>query len=524
MLNYWWATRPKRRLNSIPEVLACCAKVSIDQEWQGRRNIHLLLEKELEDAGLKRVGERRDQTGGGGRTYLAWIMSLGLVFVQESTGCLKLTLAGESIMAGDSSVSVLKNQILKYQFPSSFSISRGVAVAPRFKIRPFRFLLRLLLDSNIEYLTEEEIAKIIMIEAENESEQCYRKVIERLLEFRVKGDSCLEPDFFDKYKSSKGTINPEHPFRHLTDAANTIVNWLEYTQLAKRDGTDKLIRIIPDKADEAKNIVNTAVPFIDRPEQHEYFQRKFGLDPKHKKDTRNLSKTRTITARMINEQKIKQAFITESLKSPIVKINASLIEKIAEQTSVDIKLVEETLNKLYPRGAVGSFMTEYFEMAFKGRDEATDFEKATVELFKEVFGYETRHVGPVGLTPDVLLLSDANGYCGIIDNKAYSKYTINNDHKNRMIHNYIRGINNYYDGELPLSFFSYIAGGFGANINSQIQSISSETSISGSAVSVSNIISLAESHATNPFSHNRLREIFSLNRLVLLSDINDSRH
>ena len=77
-------------------------------------------------------------------------------------------------MSGDSPVEVLKNQILKYQFPSSFSLSRGVQVAPRFKIRPFRFLLKLLSDSDIEYLTEEEIAKIIVTKAENETDRCYK--------------------------------------------------------------------------------------------------------------------------------------------------------------------------------------------------------------------------------------------------------------------------------------------------------------------------------------------------------------
>ena len=519
MLNYWWVTRPKRRLNSIPEVLACCSKVSIDQEWQGRRDTHLLLEKELEDAGLKRVGERRDQTGGGGRTYLAWILSLGLVFLQDSTGCLKLTLAGEAIMSGDSPVTILKNQILKYQFPSSFSVGRSVNVAPRFKIRPFRFLLRLLGDPSIVYLSEEEIAKIVVIEAEDETEQCCRKVTERIHEFRIKGDSCLEANFFEKYKSSKGKINPNHPFRHLTDVANTMINWLEYSQLAKRDETDKLLRIVPDRIEEIENILSESPPFIDRPEHHEYFQRKYGLDPKHRKDTRNLSATRTITARLINEQKIKQAFIAESIKAPIVKITADLIDRIAEYAGIDIGLVEETLLKLYPRGAIGSFMSEYFEMAFKGRDEATEFEKATVELFNTIFGYDARHVGHMGLTPDVLVLSDTSGHCGIIDNKAYSRYSISNDHRNRMIHNYIRNVKNYYKGELPLSFFSYIAGGFSTSINGQIQSIAEETSICGSAVSVSSIISLAENHAAVPLSHSRLQEIFSLNRQVILSDL-----
>jgi hypothetical protein len=173
----------------------------------------------------------------------------------------------------------------------------------------------------------------------------------------------------------------------------------------------------------------------------------------------------------------------------------------------------------YPHGAVGSFMSEYFEMAFHGRDNATDFEKATAELFNGVFGFETRHVGSIGLTPDVLLLSDSSGYCGIIDNKAYSKYTISNDHKNRMVHNYIHGLNNYYGGPLSLAFFSYIAGGFGKNINAQIQEIVSETSVCGSAVNVSNVIALVETYNDTPFSHSRLKDIFSLNRQILLSDL-----
>ena len=178
MINTWWVTRPKRKLNSIPEVLATLADVSLNQAWHGQRGIHLSLEEALEAANLKRTGERRDQTGGGGRTYVAWVASLGLIFTQQSTGNLKLTLAGEAIMNGDSPVEILKNQILKYQFPSAFSLSRGVKVSPRFKIRPFKFLLRLLMDEEIEYLTEEEIAKIIITNAENETESCYKNVKE----------------------------------------------------------------------------------------------------------------------------------------------------------------------------------------------------------------------------------------------------------------------------------------------------------------------------------------------------------
>lgn len=519
MINTWWVTRPKRKLNSIPEVLATFAEISLNQEWQGQRDTHLSLEGALEEANLKRKGERRDQTGGGARTYQAWVASLGLIFIQESTKQLKLTLAGEAIMNGDSPVSVLKNQVLKYQFPSSFSMSRGVEVAPRFKIRPFRFLLRLLMDPIVEHLTEEEIAKVIITNAENETEECYRTVVSKLIAFRSDGDRSLDADFFVKYAPKTGAVNPDHPFSHLNDIANTFINWIEYSQLAKRSEEDRNLRIIPEKQDEVKAILSVTPAFIDRPGQHEYFQRKYGLDPKHQKDTRNLTQTQTITAKVIAEQKIKQAFVSESLKTPITKITTDLVDRIIEQTGLDSKFVEESLLKLYPHGAIGSFMTEYFEMAFKGRDEATDFEKATVKLFHEVFGFEAHHIGPIGLTPDVLVLSDTDGFAGIIDNKAYSKYTISNDHHNRMVHNYIEGFHNYSHSDKPLAFFSYIAGGFGSNIDGQLMRIVGETGINGSAVAVSHVIQMVEKQQTKPYSHVQIKNLFSLNRQLTIADL-----
>ncbi len=364
MMNYWWVTRPKRRLNSVPEVLAAFSEISLNQEWQGQRHTHLSLEDALEEAGLKRKGERRDHTGGGARTYQAWLTSLGLLFIHESTKTLKLTLAGEAIIAGDSPVSVLKEQILKYQFPSSFSLSRNIDVAPRFRIRPFRFLLRLLNDKQLNSLSEDEIAKIVIVEAENESENCYKSVVEKILLYRDIGDQCLDKDFFQKYPPSKGDVHQKNPFGNLRDIANTIINWVEYTQLAKRDEIDKRLCLIPEKINEVKAILKDNPGFIDRPEQQEYFQRKYGLDPKHKKDTRNLAETKTITAQIIVEHKIKQAFIGEALKAPIGKITVELIDKISEITGIDGRLVEDTLKKSYPYGAIGSFMTEYFEMAF----------------------------------------------------------------------------------------------------------------------------------------------------------------
>ena len=161
-------------------------------------------------------------------------------------------------------------------------------------------------------------------------------------------------------------------------------------------------------------------------------------------------------------------------------------------------MIEKYLQKNYPSGSIGAFMTSYFEMAFKGKD-------ATTEIFISVFKYKVQHLGQTGSksAPDILLISDEDGYQSIIDNKAYSEYSINGDHHNRMVHNYIRNI----------------AGGFIKSIDKQIQTIANESGVNGSGITVGNFIKLIERNQIKPFSHKELRKIFGLNKQILLEDI-----
>ncbi len=522
MLNYWWVTRPKRRLDSVPEVLAVFAGISLNQEWSGQRNTHLSYEDALERAGLKRVGLRRDQSGSGGRTYGAWLQSLGLIFKHSSTGTIKLTLAGEAIMNGKSPTTVLKEQILKYQFPSAFSVSRGVQVNERFKVHPFRFLFRLLMDNRIGYLTQSEIARIVIVEAENDTDKCFEYIVNRILEYRSMGDACLSDDFLIRYKPGRGTVNPNHPFSHLEDVANTMINWMEYTQLARRDENRRL-EVLPSAIQELLSSLSAKPSFIDRPFDHEYFQRKYGLDPWHKKDTRNLENTRTVTEKILAQHLVKQAYVTISLKRPIVGITQDLIVDVSNETGIVPSIVSETLEKLYPHGSIGAFMNSYFEMAFSGRDEAVEFEKATTDIFKDVFGYNAIHLGQTGSksAPDILLISDSDGYQSIIDNKAYSAYSISGDHHNRMVHNYIKKIASYSQSPYPIGYFSYIAGGFGKSIDKQIKAEVSEAGVHGSGITVSTFIKMIENQTEGRkvYSHHHLRQLFGIDRQVMVSDI-----
>lgn len=517
VLNYWWVTRPKRKLNSIPEVLAAFSNVALTAQWTGSRDVHIRFEDELERAGLKRIGERRDQSGSGGRTYQAWLSSLGLIFIQQDTGIPFLTLAGEAIIEGKSPVAVLTEQVLKYQFPSPFSIKTHVS--SKFHVHPFIFILKLLSDSRVSFLTQDELAKVVMTEGVDDSEKCFENVVAQLLRFRSFGDSALPSDFIDTHMPSSGRVNLKHPYSHLLDAANTMMNWLEYTQLVHRE--DGKMMILPEKESQVDNILSQKYPFIPRPDDHEYFQRKYGLDPWHQKDTRNLLNTATVTSRQVEAQRIRQEFISKAFHKLITSIDTRLVTEIADKTGTSPKLVEEILYKEYPHGAVGGFLSEYYEMAFKGRDESKDFEIATTNIFHDIFGFKTTHLGQTGSksAPDVLLVSDEVGYQAIIDNKAYGKYSITGDHHNRMVYNYLSNISSYSDCNYPIGFFTYISGGFIKTIDKQIQSEVDESGINGSAINVNNMIKLIENQQNNPKSHSELKDLFGLNREILLSDI-----
>ena len=216
---------------------------------------------------------------------------------------------------------------------------------------------------------------------------------------------------------------------------------------------------------------------------------------------------------------IKLAYISESLKYPIASITPELISTVSKQTGIAFSEVERLLFKLYPKGSIGSFMAGYYELAFKGTEKATEFEKATREIFERVFSFQAEHVGNKPLSPDILLVSEKCAFQAIVDNKAYSQYTISNDHRNRMIHNYIENPSHYSKHNEPMAFFLYIAGGFGNNIDLQIQNIHSQSGVPGAAISVSNFISLVEKYDPSFHSHESIKRLFTKNRQIKLEDI-----
>jgi hypothetical protein len=511
-INHWWTTRPKRKLITIVEVLRVFLTVTEGKVWHGNRPLHLEFEGALEAQGLKGVGARRDRTGGGGRTYKSWLESFGLWFAEDANGQVHATFAGDDLLKGMAPVSIMTRQILNFQYPSQFSIA--TLVNPRFRIQPFRFIMKLLLRDELDgFLTQNELAGCVMPYAETDADlnACAR----RILDYRR---SRYDDTIFDAaFENTYGKLSK------IRDTANTFFNQLEFTHLIDREDGGR-ISIVPGRMVEVQAMVADQPPIIGRSNEHEYFQRKYGLGPNHLRDNRNFVAGGGAVGAIETERRSVLMALWDILsREPITAINAPLIARISDQTGVRTRTVERVIEAMGVQPTMNAFEERYLQLSVGGRAFATEFEKATEGVFgKNGLGYETEWVGSLGNTPDVLAIAVEPGdpYLGILDAKAYKAYTINGDQRRRMTHVYIPGYRVYkHDGtNYNLQYYSYIAGGFGNAIDRGIQRISADTAVPGSAITARTLLRLLSQHRVRPFSKTELRALMSLNRQIVPTD------
>jgi len=125
---------------------------------------------------------------------------------------------------------ILLYQLLNFQYPSPYSLSRGVKVNERFhRIFPFRFLLKLLLEPRLGgILRQKEIGLYVITRAENE--RSYDRIVEDIETDRRLGSSdanisALLGDGWQKNYTKRGNVG------ELYDVANTFICNLEFTGL-----------------------------------------------------------------------------------------------------------------------------------------------------------------------------------------------------------------------------------------------------------------------------------------------------
>ncbi|PRR97892.1 restriction endonuclease [Bacillus sp. NMCN6] len=515
MINNWQVPRNKRRLYPVVDILSLFTIQNLGENWRESLSRQLDFETELERYGLKRVGQRRDRRAGGARTYESWLYNLGLVYIETETSITRTTLAGDALLSGQPPVPIVTNQLMKLQYPSPYSLRRRVNINKRFQIRPFRFLLKLLLDNRVHTLSKEEIGRFVITEGENESQRCFENVVQRILDYRLLGDAVLPANFEELYPSSTtGVRSREKTISGLEDIANTLINYLEYTQFISRNDNGSIF-ILPERIVDVQSIMTDGTTLRRLDANHQFgienFQRNFGLAPGQNRDNRNFG-GQNITDNIYRERRIRSELLHIAGTTPISTITNEILNRISSATGYTINEVAGALDGFRP-DTFSLFEATYMNMAVSGRELATEFELATQNVFEEL-GFNAQHVGAKPLHPDIYVESPLN-YSGIIDTKAYRRYSITNDHRNRMVRNYIP---TYRDDDF--TFFMYVADGFGSNIASQIQSIAQETNINGTVITASNIMRLLQRNQVATIDHASLRNLFTSNDVVSISDIN----
>lgn len=505
--NYWFVSRQKRQLTTILDALIVFDDLCVGKVWSGNRELQLQFEDVLGQRDVTKHGKlrarREGEGGGGGRTLFKQMKDLGLVFLEDDTKKARLTLIGEDLVNGKISlVEAMRIQLGRYQYPSAAEWSGIGSVNHIFNVHPFRFMLRLLRCPELENrLMMSEMAGIVIHYAVSDDESCLNDVKERILRYRNNDLHGYVPD------SRTATY---------FNIANTFFNYISMLQFTDRG--PQMISIRAGKEQEVDAFVRVPPIFITHPELQENYQRKYGRG-KHSKDLRDFSDAEKTSRLLSLKRRIRNEYAILKMQTPILSITPEIVEDISMKTGIGPNLVSTTLNGCFSAGAVDDFFLNYRELSEGGAQTAVQFEQATCEMFEKIFGLRTEHVGPKGNTPDVFVESDA-GWCGIIDNKAYKhRYSLIGDQKRRMIDVYIPNYKEYGNTNRSLAFFAYIAPDFSNHINYQLNEIVSQTGVCGSAMPVNLMINFAQDYAHGKHDQSKILEVFSVNRLVLPSDI-----
>lgn len=435
-----------------------------------------------------------------------------------------LTDAGEALVKNDMPpFEIIRKQVLENQFPSTFSCKWPSSVDGRFAVRPFIFILQLLLDERLKkYLNEkDEIAKVVIEHGISNEQTCVDNVVSRILEYRRIGDESLENNFIDLYKPPILRSEPTMAsvVEALRNIVNTCGNWLEYTQLIERKNGNWSIAV--GMEEEARELVEKYKnkPLLDRPDNEEYFQGRYGLRPGKTRYTSRRGRKGHVSLEDTRERLVLMAVEDHAKTCYIERVDKQLVTTISEKSGVPFKDTEQILSGKYPHGFKDRFLQEYIDLSRGGRDKATEFEKATSSIFANVFGLRTEHIGQKGIVPDIVVASRDEKWAGILDTKSYKKkYSISNDHKNRMLE-YIERYSEYGLEFANLSFFTYVVSDYGKNINSQLENISNKSGLLGSVITARYLARMVERHQKNPYTHEEIRKIFSVNRAITLKDI-----
>jgi hypothetical protein len=463
--------------------------------WGGEQEQQNKFSQLLEEYGLKKGGNQKDENSGGPRTYESQMSLLGLIF-KDRNGKLNLTQAGEDLVAFNDTAKTFEYQVLKAQFPSAYSMARGVALDQNIKIRPFIFLLKLAVDPELNGLADKDmVVPVVFGKSANSFEVC-KKLI---LKLRTDGVTSVIPD--DESIRTSKTINKSYDQRlsDIHDIANTFKNILESSGLVNLRVIDGQTRVFP-----RRDILNRipeidSLPFVDfvnLPKDQATLQygKRFGAV----KDTRRtfmpekapelLSKSGLIYRRFLDEVglPVSQTEIDEFTLKMSTEFRISREQAMLALEPILINTDQYTGSKL-------------LDLSRGGLKTAEAFEKSVEKIFKLDFGFETEWTGRIrrqktGGHMDVFVVEVGRNLCGIIDTKSMHTYDLPHQDAVKAIATYIDAASELFGSRnLDLRFVGYISHLIGSGAKIRAHEIFNAKGVPVSLISAYGLNSMRDS-------------------------------
>jgi hypothetical protein len=425
----------------------------------------------LETKNLKQDYRSYHANPGGNRTYRSQLEALGLIYRENDK--IEFTKAGEDLKNGVAPLKVLQTQLIRMQYPSTYSVSANVAIDESILVKPILFLMQLLIE--FDYLNRDEVA-VAVIYGHNHHD-AFKRCCVKIKSLRD-GTALLAgvvDDKMDLYTTKTLNRTVDERLNEIrNDIANTFENWAESAQLITwQDLNGERVNVLNPSA---LALVNSALATIDEfievnpqkiKENKIAFSRQFG-NWKGQKDTRKLG-SQVQSKKMSPEEILLCDELLARMSNEILSDNDIAIYKHDMlQLGLSDVLIDRIVIKYYPRN-LSVFEDQYIRLSNSGK--STDgilFEKATISLLSRMndsvmhTGQLRRPIG-AGSYADIVMTHDDSAM--IIDTKASPKYSLPHADKAKAVATYIPAWHELRDSHrvttaVRLNNLCYIAGGF----------------------------------------------------------------
>lgn len=510
----WFVTRPQRDPQYFPVALEALQEATnnFKEKWNSNREVQKKYEEILVEKGLKRENISKD--GSGGRTWTAMLRTYSIIYM-SSDGYIIPTKVGLELLGGNKIFENLTKQLLTLQIPNAYFISAGFRPKfdENFRIRPIRFLIKLVCQNSLEnYITKEEIIFFAMT-AKKDSD--LQEVTQNILDFRSSDASKKQEikdnigsllDYRNRLDKNARTFEEAN-----SDVASTFMKQAGYTELVEYKNSKLYISeglsSIKNKLEE----FDIRYPFNTRYEiSEDRFGENAGLDVDSFKSrwTSNIPVASSTKKEELQIKSILSKFPNLISKSPeeILKVLSTVFPP---------KKTKEIYLKIMDRENKSYTINENFISSYLNQTNDLDFEKQTIQLF-ESFGFEAVY-HPKSVLPDtktnidiLIHLDDQN--IAIIDAKNYKKkFILSANLANHMAVEYIPGYEGYENKKVK--YFGYITasqiGGVSnlSKISKKAKLFDQNLNVSGTIISAVALIGLLDYCIDNDLPINKRKQL-----------------